>query len=182
MWTKPPNEVSCVSSSVESFYRGAVAGGVFGIVFPYEGRAGVLARLGAPLRPALLAGSWCFLTSFASCVLTRGGMGFPFNAAMSGLFSGSAIGLAARWPRETIAWTMVSSAALSVLTHLGMEGQQAHAADKAASADSDVFVSRVGGAALSHMPTEPRSVGAAACFTSSSSGGDGPALGIPQVE
>ena len=53
MWTKPPPEVSCaiglawlsyeqlcalaeVSSSVESFYRGAVAGGVFGLVFGPE--------------------------------------------------------------------------------------------------------------------------------------------------
>ncbi|CAK0873451.1 unnamed protein product, partial [Prorocentrum cordatum] len=126
MWTRPPPDVSCVSSSVESFYRGALAGGVFGLVFA-QPEAGALARLGAPLRPALLAGSWCFLTSFASCVLTRGGMGFPWNGAFAGLFSGAILGLpgfSGGGCRETMAWTMGSSAALSLISHYAMEGVQ----------------------------------------------------------
>mmetsp|Transcript_12849 Transcript_12849/g.29142 ORF Transcript_12849/g.29142 Transcript_12849/m.29142 type:complete len:176 (-) Transcript_12849:18-545(-) len=123
MWNRPHPEVSCVSSSVESFYRGVVAGGIFGIAFPAEG-AGLLLRLASPFRPALLAGSWCFLTSLASCELTRRGCGFPWNGTISGLFSGYVIGAASRWPRESIAWTMVSSSALSVLSHYAMEGQQ----------------------------------------------------------
>mmetsp|Transcript_79049 Transcript_79049/g.218796 ORF Transcript_79049/g.218796 Transcript_79049/m.218796 type:complete len:162 (-) Transcript_79049:117-602(-) len=123
MWNRPPPEVSCVSSSVESFFRGLVAGGIFGMVFPPEG-AGLLMRLRAPFQPALLAGSWCFLTSLASCELTRGGLGFPWNGAFSGLFSGWVIGIVSRWPRESVAWTMASSSALSVLSHYAMEGQQ----------------------------------------------------------
>ncbi|CAE8623729.1 unnamed protein product [Polarella glacialis] len=123
MWTKPPPEVSCVSSSVESFYRGATAGGIFGLVFAPEG-VGAIARLGSPLRPALLAGSWCFLTSFASCVLTRGGFGWPWNGTFSGLFSGAVIGLASRWPPESIAWTMASSSLLSIMSHYATEGQK----------------------------------------------------------
>eukprot|EP00933_Yihiella_yeosuensis_P038874 TRINITY_DN32818_c0_g1_i1.p1 TRINITY_DN32818_c0_g1~~TRINITY_DN32818_c0_g1_i1.p1 ORF type:complete len:150 (-),score=7.14 TRINITY_DN32818_c0_g1_i1:94-543(-) len=124
MWTKPPPEVSCVSSSVESFYRGAVAGGVFGIVFHPAEAKGVVARLGGPLRPALLAGSWCFLTSFASCVFSRGGMPFPWNGAFSGLFSGAFIGVMCRWPPDSILWTMGASGALSVLSHYATEGQK----------------------------------------------------------
>eukprot|EP00913_Durusdinium_trenchii_P019594 g18419.t1 len=76
-----------VSSSVESFYRGAVAGGVFGLVFGPETGVGVVAHLMAPFRPALLAGSWCLLTSFSSCALSRDGLPFPWNGALSGLFS-----------------------------------------------------------------------------------------------
>eukprot|EP00929_Paragymnodinium_shiwhaense_P095643 TRINITY_DN56892_c0_g1_i1.p2 TRINITY_DN56892_c0_g1~~TRINITY_DN56892_c0_g1_i1.p2 ORF type:complete len:171 (+),score=29.28 TRINITY_DN56892_c0_g1_i1:59-571(+) len=123
MWARPPKEVTCVSSSVESFYRGATAGGVFGVVFAPEG-VGLLARIASPFKPALMAGSWCFLTSFASCVLTRSGVDFPFNAAISGLFSGQVIGLAARWPKESIAWTMVSSSLLSIMSHYCMAGHE----------------------------------------------------------
>eukprot|EP00747_Dinoflagellata_sp_TGD_P168057 gnl/TRDRNA2_/TRDRNA2_193626_c0_seq1.p2 gnl/TRDRNA2_/TRDRNA2_193626_c0~~gnl/TRDRNA2_/TRDRNA2_193626_c0_seq1.p2 ORF type:complete len:148 (+),score=15.30 gnl/TRDRNA2_/TRDRNA2_193626_c0_seq1:92-535(+) len=123
MWREPPREVSCMSSSVEAFYRGLLAGGVFGAVFAPDG-AGLLLRIAHPVRPALLAGSWCFLTSFASCCLTRSGFPFPVNATVSGLFSGSVIGLAARWPRESVLWTMVSSSALSVMSHYTMERQQ----------------------------------------------------------
>mmetsp|Transcript_73281 Transcript_73281/g.166095 ORF Transcript_73281/g.166095 Transcript_73281/m.166095 type:complete len:151 (+) Transcript_73281:116-568(+) len=126
MWNRPPPEVSCVSSSVESFYRGAVAGGIFGMVFPPEG-ARLLVRLASPFRPALLAGSWCFLTSLASCELTRGGFNFPWNGAISGLFSGWVIAVASRWPAESVAWTMASSGALSILSHYAMEGQQKEA-------------------------------------------------------
>merc|ERR1711972_339356 len=85
---------------------------------------GILARLGSPARPAILAGSWCFFTSFASCVLTRGGMMFPLNGAVAGLFSGSIIGLVARWPRDQVLQVMVSSSVLSILSHYAMEGQQ----------------------------------------------------------
>mmetsp|Transcript_159147 Transcript_159147/g.281010 ORF Transcript_159147/g.281010 Transcript_159147/m.281010 type:complete len:147 (-) Transcript_159147:102-542(-) len=123
MWTRPPAEVSCVSSSVESFYRGLVAGGVFGVVFVAP-EVPALSKIFAPVRPAILAGSWCFFTSLASCVLTRGGLPFPFNGAISGLFSGAVIGLGCRWPRESVAWTMGSSACLSVISHYAMEGQQ----------------------------------------------------------
>merc|ERR1719379_2398660 len=100
MWAKPPPEVSCASSGVECFCRGFVAGGVFGLVFPPDG-AKWHHRLLAPWRPALLAGSWCLLTSFASCHLSRGGFGFPVDAAFSGLFSGAVIGLAGRWPPDS---------------------------------------------------------------------------------
>mmetsp|Transcript_22708 Transcript_22708/g.59927 ORF Transcript_22708/g.59927 Transcript_22708/m.59927 type:complete len:148 (+) Transcript_22708:152-595(+) len=127
MWTKPPPEVACTSSSAEAFYRGAVAGGIFGVVFQPEG-GGVLAKLASPFRPALLAGSWCFLTSLASCVLTRGGFGFPLNGAVAGLFSGSCIGLVSGWPRGQVIQTMVSSSVLSILSHYAMEGQQKEAA------------------------------------------------------
>jgi len=121
MWTKPPREVPCTSSSVESFYRGLVAGGIFGIVFAPEG-AGVRASAASSFKPAVLAGSWCFFTSFASCVLTRSGVGFPWNGAISGLFSGSALGLLGRWPRQSVAWTMVFSSILSVTSHYLTEG------------------------------------------------------------
>mmetsp|Transcript_37443 Transcript_37443/g.99529 ORF Transcript_37443/g.99529 Transcript_37443/m.99529 type:complete len:137 (+) Transcript_37443:56-466(+) len=124
MWTKPPPEVSCISSSVESFFRGSVAGGIFGVVFRPQGLA-LVAQLASPLRPALLAGSWCFLTSFASCVLTRAGMPFPLNAASSGLFSGSVIGLVSRWPADAVRSTMVCSGVLSVISHYGAEGHSA---------------------------------------------------------
>jgi len=111
-----------MSGSVEAFYRGVLAGGIFGLVFPAEG-AGLLVRLASPFKPALLAGSWCFLTSLASCELTRRGCGFPWNGAVSGLFSGYVIGAASRWPRDSIAWTMAASSALSLLQHYGLEGQ-----------------------------------------------------------
>mmetsp|Transcript_30218 Transcript_30218/g.70264 ORF Transcript_30218/g.70264 Transcript_30218/m.70264 type:complete len:142 (+) Transcript_30218:119-544(+) len=123
MWCRPPPEVSCVSSSVESFYRGAVAGGIFGLVFPPEG-ATPLVRVGYPLQPALLAGSWCFLTSLASCEFSRGGLWYPWNGLFSGLFSGWVISVACRWPRQTVAFNMACSAALSVVSHYAMEGQQ----------------------------------------------------------
>eukprot|EP00434_Breviolum_minutum_P001107 symbB.v1.2.000968.t1/scaffold39.1/size394969/12 len=145
MWTKPPPEVSCVSSSVESFYRGAIAGGVFGLVFGPETGVGLIAHLMAPFRPALLAGSWCLLTSFSSCALSRDGLPFPWNGAVSGLFSGGALGshgpldgekivpaawkpgavisLVSRWPRESTAWTMAGSSILSILSHYATEGQ-----------------------------------------------------------
>eukprot|EP00928_Gymnodinium_smaydae_P096769 TRINITY_DN8612_c0_g6_i1.p1 TRINITY_DN8612_c0_g6~~TRINITY_DN8612_c0_g6_i1.p1 ORF type:complete len:150 (+),score=29.34 TRINITY_DN8612_c0_g6_i1:105-554(+) len=123
MWQRPPPEVSCASSSVEAFYRGAVAGGMFGVVFGGEG-TGLVARLMAPVRPAFYAGTWCLFTSFASCVLTRAGVPFPWNGACSGLFSGSAIAAITRVPRDSAAWLMGSSAALSVMSHYAAEGAQ----------------------------------------------------------
>ncbi|CAK8985582.1 unnamed protein product [Durusdinium trenchii] len=119
-----------VSSSVESFYRGAVAGGVFGLVFGPETGVGVVAHLMAPFRPALLAGSWCLLTSFSSCALSRDGLPFPWNGALSGLFSGAVISLVSRWPRESIAWTMAGSSVLSILSHYATEGQGVKASDR----------------------------------------------------
>mmetsp|Transcript_112820 Transcript_112820/g.224439 ORF Transcript_112820/g.224439 Transcript_112820/m.224439 type:complete len:172 (+) Transcript_112820:107-622(+) len=133
MWSRPPPEVSCMSSSVESFYRGAVAGGIFGMVFPPEG-SGLLLRLGAPFRPALLAGSWCFLNSLASCESTRQGLIFPWNGALSGLFSGYVIAVLSRWPRESVALTMVTSCGLSLLSHYAGESQLRDGATAAAGA------------------------------------------------
>lgn len=43
------------------------------------------------------------------------------------MFSGSVIGMACRWPRDTVAVTMASSAGLSVMSHYLMEGQQKEA-------------------------------------------------------
>mmetsp|Transcript_81350 Transcript_81350/g.235185 ORF Transcript_81350/g.235185 Transcript_81350/m.235185 type:complete len:165 (+) Transcript_81350:109-603(+) len=131
MWTQPPEEVKCINNSVEAFYRGTLAGGIFGFVFAPDG-AGVLAKLRAPWRPALLAGSWCFFTSFASCVLTRGGFGFPWNGAVSGLFSGTILGLVARWPKDQAIQLAATSGILSMLAHYAMEGQ--HPKDVAAAA------------------------------------------------
>mmetsp|Transcript_28419 Transcript_28419/g.42963 ORF Transcript_28419/g.42963 Transcript_28419/m.42963 type:complete len:163 (+) Transcript_28419:127-615(+) len=128
MWAKPPPEVSCVSSSVESFYRGSVAGGIFGIVFAAPGP--VLAKLASPLQPALLAGSWCFFTSFASCVMSRAGLGLAFTSVFAGMFSGSMISIAARWPRDQAVQVMCTSAFLSVLSHYAAEGQHQEVASE----------------------------------------------------
>ncbi|CAL1145578.1 unnamed protein product [Cladocopium goreaui] len=88
---------------------------------------GLMAHLMAPFRPALLAGSWCLLTSFSSCALSRDGLPFPWNGAVSGLFSGAVISLVSRWPRESTAWTMAGSSILSVLSHYATEGQNVKA-------------------------------------------------------
>mmetsp|Transcript_33490 Transcript_33490/g.53350 ORF Transcript_33490/g.53350 Transcript_33490/m.53350 type:complete len:165 (+) Transcript_33490:46-540(+) len=155
MWSRPPPEVACTSSSVESFYRGLIAGAVFGVVFPPP-EPGVLARIRAPFAPALLAGSWCFLTSLASCVLTRDGVGFPVNGALSGLFSGSVIALVARWPRESVISTMLTSGGLSVLSHYIMEGQQKDgSAPNMCVKDTLVSSSSVHGKDVAEVRSEP---------------------------
>merc|ERR1712150_60633 len=85
---------------------------------------GLVARIVSPGRTALLAGSWLFLTSFASCVTTRAGLWYPFNGILAGLFSGSTIGMAARWPPDQVRQTMAFSAFLSAISHHMMEKQQ----------------------------------------------------------
>ncbi|CAE7215158.1 unnamed protein product [Symbiodinium sp. CCMP2592] len=123
MWTKPPPDVSCVSNSVESFYRGTVAGGIFGLVFGPETGVGLLAHLKGTVRPAALAGVWCLLTSFSSCVLTRDGFPYPYNGAISGLFSGAVLSIVNRWDRDSTLWTMAGSSVLSILSHYATDGQ-----------------------------------------------------------
>merc|ERR1719221_2029022 len=95
----------------------------------------------------MLAGAWCLFTSYASCVLTRGGMGFPWNGAIGGLFSGSIIGLASGGHscRETLALTMGTSAVLSIASHYVTESQQK---DGAAHNDARCGAERPSGHAL----------------------------------
>ncbi|CAE7540285.1 unnamed protein product [Symbiodinium pilosum] len=75
------------------------------------------------VRPAALAGFWCLLTSFSSCVLTRDGFPYPYNGAISGLFSGAVLSIVNRWDKDSTLWTMAGSSVLSILSHYATEGQ-----------------------------------------------------------
>ncbi|CAE7192701.1 unnamed protein product [Symbiodinium natans] len=56
-------------------------------------------------------------------VLTRDGFPYPYNGAISGLFSGAVLSIVNRWDRDSTLWTMAGSSVLSILSHYATEGQ-----------------------------------------------------------